>query len=363
MKKKVALLLVLALCLCGCSDKVPAETAAAGNDTVTVNLWSAEKSVDEFGAVIADSKASVQCPISGEFSNTATTGGELKGAVYMRMLDDTPIFFIRLLEYGDQAAFYTGYDPLEFKIKVDDSITEFSSVVGNPPNNPVMVYDTAEALYTALYNGKDVRCIVQIGSSKYQFTLSGSNFAQICKDNGYITQELYFSTQDEATLYNKAKELYAVGNYYEAIQHLERLGNYEDSKELLLEVACNAYYYAQSGDTYKVCNNAWEQFFDEKTAVPLTEEELREIMPGQWQQRDGDSYSTYTEDGQIIYTGGTNDGDTNAWFVENGRLVIDYRHFTAERTIYPFYQNVYVFRTHQSSSDVYELYFHNGPLE
>ena len=50
----VALLLVLALCLCGCSDKVPAETAAAGNDTVTVNLWSAEKSVDEFGDVIID---------------------------------------------------------------------------------------------------------------------------------------------------------------------------------------------------------------------------------------------------------------------------------------------------------------------
>ena len=240
-------------------------------------------------------------------------------------------------------------------------------MVGNPPNNPVMVYDTAEALYTALYNGKDVRCIMQIGSSKYQFTLSGSNFAQICKDNGYVTQELYFSTQDEETLYNKAKELYAVGNYYEAIQHLERLGDYEDSKELLLEVACNAYYYAQSGETYKVCNNAWEQFFDEKTAVPLTEEELKEIMPGQWQQRDGDSYSTYTEDGQIIYTGGTNDGDTNAWFVENGRLVIDYKYSTSEEVIYHFYENVYVFCSPRAynkvTADVYELYFHNGPLE
>ena len=104
-------------------------------------------------------------------------------------------------------------------------------------------------------------------------------------------------------------------------------------------------------------------FFDSKTAVPLTEEELREIMPGQWQQRDGDSYSTYTEDGQILYTGGTNDGDTNVWFVEKGRLVIDYGHVTGERTIYPFYKIVYVFRSHQSSSDVYELYFHNGPLE
>ena len=49
-------------------------------------VWSAQKLVDEFGDEIKDSKPVVQTAFFGEFSNTATTGSELTGGVFMTMI-------------------------------------------------------------------------------------------------------------------------------------------------------------------------------------------------------------------------------------------------------------------------------------
>ena len=405
MKKIVSLTLALVLCLslCACGGKTPvvSEPEETEASTTSTNLWSVQKMVDEFGDVIEGSMSVIQTPIYGDFSNTATSSSELTGYVFMYMMDGYPTFSIRLFEYGDHQATYTSNDTLALKIKIRNTISEFHPVLENPPNGDLMVYDSTETLYTALYNGTDAHCIVEIGNSKYNFTLYSDNFADICNETGYITQTLYFSKTDNEVLYNEAKNFIAEGNYSEAIEFLEYLddyadskelllevlyneaknfkaeGNYSeaiefleylddyaDSKELLLEIACDAYYYYKPSDSSLDIKNTWKQFFDKETAVPLTDEEIKEIIIGDWRTADGDTYSTYTETGGFIYTqGGVANEKANKWFVENGRLVIDYEYFTSECTIYPFYKNVYVFCTHQSSSNVYELHFHNGPLE
>ena len=372
MKKTISLLLALVLCLslCACGDTASEKNEVPESTTpASAGLWSAEKMVDEFGDVIEGSMAIVQTPISGDFSNTATSSSKLTGYVFMYMTDGYPTFLIRLLEYGDHQATYTSYDNLVFKVKIGDSIIEFHPVLGNPPNGDLMVYDSTETLYTALYNGTDVRCIAQIGNSKYNFTLYADNFANICDETGYITQALYFSKTDNETLYNNAKQYIEEKNYGKAITYLEYLGDYADCKDLLLEVVCNGYYYNESSDDYIDVKNAWKQFFNAETATPLTDEEIKEIIIGDWRSHDGDTYSTYTENGEYHYfMGGTesNSNIANNWWVENGRLVIESKYTRSEYVIFHFYKNVYVFCAPRAynkvTSDVYELHFLNGPL-
>lgn len=356
MKRFVSLIFVFMMCFCLC---------VCGAEASAVRQWSAQKMVDEFGDPIEGSMPVLQVPFSGEFSNTATAGSELAGYVFMYMMDGYPTFSIRLLEYGDHPATYTSSDVPEFKIKIEDTIIEFHPVMGNPPNGDLMVYDSSETLYTALYNGTDVRCIAYIGSSKYSFTIPADGFADLCGETGYITQALYFSMTDKETLLGRAKEFVDAGDYGKAIEYLEYLGDYEGSSELLKEVVCHAYYY-NLGSEYSIDNqNAWQQFFDAATAVALTEEEMQEIIVGEWRTRDGDTYSLYTEDGEYHYyqKGEEKAYFDDVWYTEGGRMIKESKYTRSEYTIYPFLRNVYVFCYHQSGGNVYELYFRNGPLQ
>lgn len=353
MRKFISLVILFALSLglCVCS----AETSA----------WSVQQMVDEFGDPIEESMPVLQVPFSGEFSNTATAGSELAGYIFMYMMDGYPTFSIRLLEYGDHLATYTSSSALEFKIKIDDTIIEFHPVMGNPPNGDLMVYDSSETLYTALYNGTDVRSIAYIDSSKYSFTIPADSFADLCAETGYVTQALYFSMTDKATLLEKAREYVVNKDYAKAIEYLEYLGDYEGSSELLKEIVCHAYYY-NLGSEYSIDNqNAWQQFFDASTAVALTEEEIGQMIVGEWRTKDGKNYWVYTEDGKYHYymNGEVQPASDSEWYTEGGRLIKQGKYSSSEYTIYPFMKNVYVFCCHQSGGNVYELHFRNGPME
>lgn len=332
------------------------------NSSSSANLWSAQKMVDDFGDVIEGSMPIIQSSFSGDFSNTATASSELAGYIFMHMLDGYPTFSLRLLEYGDHPATYTSSDELIFKIKIDETIIEFHPVLGTPPNGDLVIYDSSETLYTALYNGTDVRCVAKIGNSKYNFTLFAENFADICDETGYITQSLLFRQTDMETLYAQAKEYAEARDYANAIACLEYLDDYMDCRDLLLEIACNGYYYNDAGEDYIDVKNAWQQFFDVQTAVPLTDEEIKEVIVGNWSSHEGNNYSIYEEDGEYHYFMGGQESNPNiatTWCVEGGRLYRENQYTNTEMTLYHLYENVYVFCTHQSSSDVYELYFHN----
>lgn len=348
-KRIISVLLVVVICLSfAACDKDGNDGEVKGDSKV----WSVEQAIDEFGDIAEYSSAYVTAITIGDFSNTATTGSELTVGLYMLLKDGYPEFLIRLLEYGDHKAAYTSNSDISVKIKVDESIIEFHPVFNTPPNGDLMIYDSNDTLYAQLYNGKDIKCVVTIDNSKYNFTIPGANFKDICKNEGYVTKRMYFLETDKAVLYGKAKEFIENGDYTNAIEYLEFLDGYEDGKSLLFKAVCDAYY---SGDD----TSAWKQFFNVDTATPLTEDEIENIIVGQWRTREGDTYSIYSKTGEYKYIqNGNTDVEPNKWYTENGRLVIGYTYSTSEKTIYPFSDNVYVFRTHQSGyNDVYELFF------
>lgn len=378
MKKLIALLLALVLCLslCACGDESTSKKEAINDEEKSTNdpasdvaseeqsgnTWSVQFTTDEFGDVTVSSSAVMFIPISGDFSNTATSSSELTGYVYMIMGEEYPVFMFRLLEYGSTQATFTSYDVITQKIKIGDKIYENEGVFGNPPNSDLTTYDTQQVLYSALYAGTDVRSIIYIGSSQYNFTISSENFATVCEENGWVTQLAYFNMTDHDVLYEEAKTLIAEGKYDEANAYLDYLKEYMDVADIQKENACNISYY---GTKDTDARNAWKQFFDLNTAVPLTDEEIKEIIVGEW--RSGDSaYAVYTENGEYHYFYGETEQNPdipNTWRVEGGFLYRESEYTSSKFTIYHFYKNAYIFCFHQSSSNVYELKFLNGPLE
>jgi len=200
--KKISVIIlsaVMALTVCACGGGAkPAETTTAAVETTTAEettteidtveettvtgVWEIKQSVDEFGDVVKDGKSIASSVFVGDFSNTATSNGELLGVVSMSLDGKTPRFLFSLLEYGDKKASYTSSDELSLKIKIDDQIIEFSNFYGAPPNSDLMLVDNQKTIYEALYNGTDVKCIIYIGSTKYNFTLNSREFNTIADE-------------------------------------------------------------------------------------------------------------------------------------------------------------------------------------
>ena len=201
MKRLSAIILsaVIAFFVCACgggakpaetTTEVPVETNAEVTttendtevDTTLTGVWEIKQSVDEFGDVAKDGKSIASSVIVGDFSNTATSSGELLGVVSMALDGKTPRFLFSLLEYGDKKASYTSSDTLSLKIKIDEQIIEFQNVYGAPPNSDLMLVDNQKTIYDALYKGTDVKCIIYIGSTKYNFTLNSKEFNTVADE-------------------------------------------------------------------------------------------------------------------------------------------------------------------------------------
>lgn len=218
MKKMTAMLLVLimvfSLCACGASDD---NTSSSISELSTVKseeleidvateiiiesvqepspepayapVWSIEMSTDEFGDVTEDSVEFISGVFQGTFSNTATTGSDLTVVVnFVRKPGyDSYAALIALREYNSTNATYLSSDTITFKMKIDGEIIE-DTMIGSAPNGSVCLgkaeYSwSGDMLFNALYAGKDVRCIITIGSSEYNFTVMSENFVSLCEEN------------------------------------------------------------------------------------------------------------------------------------------------------------------------------------
>lgn len=200
MKKAISLILALVLCLslcaCGGGNDTPETTEAPTSPVVEKHGWEYAKIVDEFGDEVADSNQSaIITSISGDFSNTATNSSELGGSVYVlksvgAAATDWSVYF-RLLEYGNNPITYYEKDELTLKIKVDDNIEEYA-LTGVAPNGDLRLGEDEignNPVYNYLYDGKDVRCVIYIGNSKYNFTIESDGFVDACVAAGYVSQE------------------------------------------------------------------------------------------------------------------------------------------------------------------------------
>lgn len=144
---------------------------------VDKSYWNYEQAVDEFGDAVSD--GFIVGEFSGSFSNTTTPSSDLLVYTYF----DGEDMAIRLLEYSSTKATYTSSEAEDIilKAKIDDVVYEYS-LSGTEPNDDVVLLnymnDDYVPLIQAIYDGKEVSCLVYIGSSKYNFKVYGDGFAE-----------------------------------------------------------------------------------------------------------------------------------------------------------------------------------------
>ena len=247
--------------------------------------------VDEFGDATGES--AIRSVVSGTFSNTATAESDLTVVAFITMgvpayssdfISDNATLIsntltyptsaynvqFRLLEYDKTPATHLKSDNMILKTKVGEDVEEYI-LIGNEDNsdllvNPVIMGKTGferngELLLKDLYEGNDVRCIVEIGSSKYKFTLEAGNFQKIIDENNLEKpldaegQEQRFKDQKADAHLEKAESVIKSKTDFIAayVNHTDEDNNYE-----------SGYYYF---------NGHADEFED------LTEEELSAIFP------------------------------------------------------------------------------------
>lgn len=204
MRKALPLILALVICLslCACGEstaEIPESTAEPITEALPapelITNWGVGQIVDEFGDVVADSIGYITSPISGNFSNTATMDSDLAGYIFL-VPDEKNLHYsvwFRLFEYENHLVTYLPSDEenIILKTKVGDTITEYQ-LTGSSPNGDLILsnrdleYYGADTFFETLYNGDDIRCIIYIGTSQYNFTVESSNFAIFCDEHGFL---------------------------------------------------------------------------------------------------------------------------------------------------------------------------------
>lgn len=339
-------------------EKAYAEANISGLEDDSVGSWENTEVVDEFGDATGES--AIRSVVSGTFSNTATAESNLTVVAFITMgvpayssdfISDNATLIrntltyptsaynvqFRLLEYDKTPATHLKSDNMILKTKVGEDVEEYI-LIGNEDNsdllvNPVIMGVTGferngELLLKDLYEGNDVRCIVEIGSSKYKFTLEAGNFQKIIDENNLEKpldaegQEQRFKDQKADAHLEKAESVIKSKTDFIAayVNHADADNNYE-----------SGYYYF---------NGHADEFED------LTEEELSAIFPCRFRYYlvnpvlagtpgAGDLYE-YDADGNTKQLGrfGTDDSYrtreeinpnwpeiNGSWRIENGELI------------------------------------------
>lgn len=340
------------------AEKAYAEANISGLEDDSVGSWENTEVVDEFGDATGES--AIRSVVSGTFSNTATAESNLTVVAFITMgvpayssdfISDNATLIrntltyptsaynvqFRLLEYDKTPATHLKSDNMILKTKVGEDVEEYI-LIGNEDNsdllvNPVIMGVTGferngELLLKDLYEGNDVRCIVEIGSSKYKFTLEAGNFQKIIDENNLEKpldaegQEQRFKDQKADAHLEKAESVIKSKTDFIAayVNHADADNNYE-----------SGYYYF---------NGHADEFED------LTEEELSAIFPCRFRYYlvnpvlagtpgAGDLYE-YDADGNTKQLGrfGTDDSYrtreeinpnwpeiNGSWRIENGELI------------------------------------------
>ena len=231
--------IILSLCACGNSEST---SAADKNGTDVViqedtnssdvgQTWLAMPSVDEFGDVVVGGAVSLYTSVKGNFSNTATTSSELDVYITISPNPGGQHFVVSfgLMEYGNSWATYTNSDieKMTLKTKIGDTIQEYK-LFGVAPNGSVSLgYNNAndgDTFFFQLREGNDIRCIINIGSSQYNFTVKSANFMEACAEADQLQLEqaeaLKIKSPQEALLAFASKE-----------KHGERYNYIEEHKE------------------------------------------------------------------------------------------------------------------------------------
>lgn len=341
-------------------------TIVMGTSAMAENgTWYLSHTVDEFGD--ESGNPVIQSEITGTFSNTATAESDLKVMAYI-VSDDTGTIVgegkyalaFRLFEYGDHVATYLSSDSKILKTKIGDTVTEYD-LSGSAPNGDLYVdvnasvssLKTKEDIENFLYgktsnygeeiakqliDGNDIKCVINIGSSKYNFVLEAGNindaFEKLMQDGNHaLPQDIAGQETRQQNQEKEAKEQEELEKYQGAEDY------YGSSLRTLL--ASITTHEPKPIDVYE------DYYLDAHyTEYPvMTQEELENTFSGQYivyslgvpAKRDG-VYVTLGEDGNVhllgYYRSKTNsfqsreDFNPNieeiqgAWKIEDGKLTL-----------------------------------------
>lgn len=176
--------MMIVLAGCGGSDNSSeAQTSDTSSDITSVGDWAFVTDVDEFGDVIENSQNIALFSLStGDFSNTATSKSDLNVRTTFMIVEGKRTFFFDLYEYQKTLATYTSGSDISMKVKYADNTTADYTLYGTPPNGSVMlgINGEAEDVFQSLVDGNDVKCIILIDNSQYNFTLYANGFLEMC---------------------------------------------------------------------------------------------------------------------------------------------------------------------------------------
>lgn len=267
MKKIIALSLAVLLCF---------SLYACGEQKAN-SAWSVTQTVDEFGDVTADSAEVITGTFSGTFSNTATSGSEVTVVVSIgkKAKFNHYIIGFDLKEYNNASATYLSSDSKIFKMKTNEEVITMD-LSGTEPNGTLYLsgenYEwEGDLLFNELLKGNDVKCIVNIGSSEYNFTLISDNLTALCSENN-IPEGITELTVAEAV--NMLLE--DSGEYTEVAE--ECIESNIDKYELLNTDSLNKYlngYFLEIGPGYSYVGdyvyNNWQiyEFSPNKQTISL----------------------------------------------------------------------------------------------
>ena len=258
MKKKVlALLLILG---CGLTTPIIAGAAEqnesaesssdAGSEIFKSGDWMVASFVDEFGDSTGVMYAKTGA--GGDFSNTATSSSDLGVVFFCSPLEKS--ISLRVLEYKKNKATYADSSDILLKIKAGNTVYEYDELYGEAPNGDIFVDEDGEndnykQIFELLGTGEDLKCVLYIDDSKYNFTISSDGFSDCMRI-------FYNGTYDSAV------ELMNAGEYEEAISKFESIEEYEDSKKMIEdcnqeEIYTNATQLMDDGK----CEEALAQFY------------------------------------------------------------------------------------------------------
>lgn len=185
--------------------------------------WVIDQPVDEFGDKVEGENLILKTPIAGTFSNTATTQSTLGGVLFVSTISEKFVPSFRLMEYGNSKATYLSSeaDEITLSTKVGDEVKSFQ-LFGSAPNGDLYLGllndEDGNWFADTLCSGNDIKCVIYIGSSKYNFTISSNGFVDACTAAGYGgLMSKHKLSASAATLYEYMKkyEEEVSDNYYQ----------------------------------------------------------------------------------------------------------------------------------------------------
>ena len=215
----MALALTLGLTACGGSSDAGSSGTGAGNQT---DSWVIQETTDEFGDVTEDSTTYLGTAFTGTFSNTATTGSDFTGAMYIRWIFDNThsykdggyytVEFV-MQEYGNTPFTYLDSDnSVQNKLKTKSSTGEKAEymVWGTPPDGSILFMDGGvgggDFIKSLVGESNEMRCVLSFSSTTFEFTLNGTGFADKFNELDALVSDAVNERKEEAAAAAKAEE-------------------------------------------------------------------------------------------------------------------------------------------------------------